>query len=246
MIRLAAPVLLIAFTGCGRPAGTLTVSLAASLRGSIEEITSLYEREHRETQVVLNFGASGMLAQQIEQGAPADVFFSAAPQPMDALASKGLILAGTRRDLLRNQIVLVSPAESGLRSFQQLPELKLIAMGDPGSVPAGMYGREVLSSLGLWDRVQGKLVFAKDVRQVLTYVENGDADAGIVYATDARESGKVRIAEIAAENSHSPVVYPAAVLKGSWHPEAARAFIGFLISPAARTVFDRHGFTVLP
>ncbi len=119
-------------------------------------------------------------------------------------------------------------------------------MGDPGSVPAGEYGRQVLTALGLWDRVQPKLVLAKDVRQVLTYVENGDAGAGIVYATDARESSKVRVAEIAPESSHAPVVYPVAVLKESGHVEAARAFVTFLTSPAARAVFERHGFTVVP
>src|SRR5438093_10298792 len=184
MIRLSAAVLWITFAGCGRPANTVTVSLAASLQSAMKEIAPQYEREYPGNRLVLNFGASGMLAQQIEQGAPADVFLSAAPQPMDTLTARGLILPETRRDLLRNQIVLVVPAEGGPHGFRELPEVKLIAMGDPASVPAGEYGRQVLTALGLWDAVKTRLVLAKDVRQVLTYVENGDAGAGIVYATD--------------------------------------------------------------
>jgi molybdate transport system substrate-binding protein len=246
MARRTALALLIALGGCSRPSDMLTVSLAASLQGAMQEIAARYGQEHHGTRLVLNFGASGMLAQQIEQGAPADVFLSAAPQPMDKLAAGGLILPDTRRDLLRNQIVLVTPAQGGPRGFRELAEVKLIAMGDPGSVPAGDYGRQVLTALGLWNRVQPRLVLAKDVRQVLTYVENGDAGAGIVYATDARESSKVRVAEVAPEGSHAPVVYPVAVLKESSHIEAARAFVTFLDSPAARAVFERHGFTVVP
>jgi len=246
MTRLAAAVLWVALAGCTRQAETLTVSLAASLQNAMQEIAPRYEREHPGLRLVFNFGASGMLAQQIEQGAPADVFLPAAPQPMDKLAARGLILQGTRRDLLRNQIVLVVPPEGGPRSFQELRGVKLLAMGDPGSVPAGDYGRQVLIALGLWDGVKDRLVLAKDVRQVLTYVENGDAGAGIVYATDARESGKVRVAGTAPENSHAPVVYPVAVLRESRHLEAARAFVAFLASPPARAAFERHGFTVEP
>jgi molybdate transport system substrate-binding protein len=212
----------------------------------MEELKGLYEPAHRETMIRLNFGASGMLAQQVDQGAPVDVFFSAAAKPMDALAAKGLILPETRRDLLRNEVVLVAPQGSTKpHSFQELADrsVKLIALGEPETVPAGDYGRQVLQSLGLWQQLQPKLVLAKDVRQVLTYVETGEADAGIVYATDARESGKVRVAAVAPENAHQPVLYPVAVIKGSRHVSAARAFAEFLGGPQARMVFLRHGFT---
>jgi molybdate transport system substrate-binding protein len=165
---------------------------------------------------------------------------------MDGLAAKGLLVAGTRRDLLRNRIVLIVPKPSaGPNSFAELAgsSVKLIALGDPGSVPAGDYGRQVLQALHVWDSVQSKLVLAKDVRQVLSYVETGNTDAGIVYATDAQESNAVRVAATAPENTHAPVVYPAAVIQGSKNVEAARAFVDFLAGSTARSVFTRLGFT---
>ena len=171
-------VCLVLLGGCA-PRGTeLTVSAAASLSNAMRELAANYQGAHPGTIITMNFGSSGMLAQQIEQGAPADVFLSAAPKPMDTLAGKGLIRKDTRRDLLRNEVVLIGSIDS----FAALagPKVKLIALGDPNSVPAGDYGKQVLTALGLWDAVQSKLVLAKDVRQVLSYVETGNADAGIV------------------------------------------------------------------
>jgi molybdate transport system substrate-binding protein len=242
--------LLAILAGCGGPTRTetmeLTVSVAASLQNATRELAPAFEQSHPHTKLSFNFGASGTLAQQIEQGAPADVFLAAAPKPMDELAAKGLLLAGTRRDLLRNEIVLIAPKDStGLASFDglQTAAVKLIALGDPGSVPAGDYGRQVLRALHLWDAVQGKLVLAKDVRQVLTYVETGEADAGIVYATDARESQKVRVAAIAPPASHARVIYPVAVLRDSRNAAVATSFTTFLAGPQAQEIFVRHGFT---
>jgi molybdate transport system substrate-binding protein len=238
--------------GCSRSSGpnniTLTVSVAASLQNAMEELAPAYERSHPGVNVNFNFGGSGTLEQQIERGADADVFLSAAPKPMDALAAKALILPDTRRDLLRNQIVLIVGAGGAkISSFQQLTDgnVKLIALGDPGSVPAGDYGRQVLEALNLWNAVQPKLVLAKDVRQVLSYVETGNADAGIVYATDAHESDKVRVAATAPDNSHTPVVYPIAVLKDCRNIPSARTFVAFLAGSQARDVFARHGFTAV-
>jgi molybdate transport system substrate-binding protein len=235
--------------GCARPdSSTLTVSVAASLQDAMGRLGPAFEQAHPGTRVRFDFGGSGTLEQQIEHGAPADVFFSAASKQMNELAAKGLILNDTRRDLLRNQVVLIAgPADSGLHSFADLaqPAAKLIALGDPGSVPAGEYGRQVLQSLGLWHAVQGKLVLAKDVRQVLTYVETGNADAGIVYATDARLSGKVRVVATAPESSHAPVVYPIAVVKDSRNIALARAFVQFLEGERAGQVFASLGFTAV-
>jgi molybdate transport system substrate-binding protein len=233
--------------GCARPeSSTLTVSVAASLQDAMQRLGPAYEQAHPGTKVSFNFGGSGTLEQQIEQGAPADVFLSAASKQMNELAGKGLILNDTRRDLLRNQVVLIAgPGDPGLHSFADLAQraVKLVALGDPGSVPAGQYGQQVLESLGLWQAVQGKLVLAKDVRQVLTYVETGNADAGIVYATDARLSAKVRVVATAPESSHTPVVYPVAVIKSSRNIAAARAFVQFLEGGRAREVFVSLGFT---
>jgi molybdate transport system substrate-binding protein len=243
--------LLVTLAGCTH-AGTqndrLTVSVAASLQNSMAELSPGFAHSQPGVKLVFNFGASGTLEQQIERGAPVDVFFPAAPKPMDALASKGLILADTRRDLLRNQVVLIAPKDRpGPSSFEELnnQNVKLIALGDPDSVPAGNYGRQVLQNAGLWAAVQSKLVLSKDVRQVLTYVETGNADAGIVYATDAQESDKIRVVETAAAGTHAPVVYPIAVVKDSHHVAAARALIAFLAGGDAMRVFSRHGFTAV-
>jgi len=211
-----------------------------------------FEQSHPGIRLSFNFGGSGMLSQQIEHGAPVDVFLAAASKPMDELASRGLLWSDTRHDLLHNQIVLIVPgANTELTSFAGLAatSVKLVALGEPGSVPAGEYGRQTLESmqpsgtLSLWQSLQGKLVLAKDVRQVLTYVETGNADAGIVYATDVRQSPSVRVAATAPETSHAPVTYPVAVLKDSRNPTAARAFVAFLEGPQAGATFRRLGFT---
>jgi len=193
-----------------------------------------------------NFGSSGALAMQIDQGAPADVFLSAAAKPMDDLQAKGLLVAGTRRNLLRNTLVLIAPLDSKLRDFQGLAgsSVRVIALGDPASVPAGQYGKQTIVALHLWDQLNPKFVLAKDVRQVLTYVETGNADAGLVYATDAQASSKVRVVATAPESSHDAIVYPAAVVKGSHSKDAAQKFVDYLGSPAARAIFVKHGFTI--
>jgi molybdate transport system substrate-binding protein len=233
--------------GCSHPPVTLTVSVAASLQNAIAELTPLYQSAHPGVKLAFNYGGSGMLEQQIENGAPADVFVSAAPGPMDKLAAAGLIDASTRRDLLHNTIVLIAPkASTAPASFEDLatPAIKLIALGEPASVPAGDYGRQVLEHLNLLDAVRAKLVLAKDVRQVLTYVETGNTDAGIVYSTDARESYQVRVVAVAPESSHRPVIYPAAVIKASHAPDEARALLLFLEGPQAGGIFAAHGFSV--
>jgi molybdate transport system substrate-binding protein len=224
----------------------MTLSVAASLKDSIEEIESAYKRDHNNIDFDNNFGSSGTLASQIEQGAPADLFLSAAAKPMDDLQAKGLIVADTRRNLLRNTLVLVAPLGSKLHDFQELTDqsIRQIALGDPVSVPAGQYGKQTLLSLHLWDRLNTKFVLGKDVGQVLTYVETGNADAGLVYATDARSSTKARVIATAPESAHDSIVYPAAVVKGSRNEPAARTFIDYLASPAAQAIFRKHGFTI--
>ena len=225
---------------------TLTLSAATSLKDAIVEAEAVYRQSRATIDFSNNFGSSGTLAAQIEQGAPADVFLSAAAKPMDDLEQKGLIAAGTRRNLLRNSLVLIAPRDSRLQDFQGLTEnsVRLIALGDPDSVPAGEYGRQALLSLHLWDKLNAKLVLAKDVRQVLAYVETGNADAGLVYATDALTSDKVRVVAVAPESTHDAIVYPIAAVRGSHNEGAARNFIDYLASPAARALFIKHGFTI--
>lgn len=233
--------LALALTGCAHRAPELTLSAAASLHPAIDQAVAKFNG----AKVVCNFGASGSLARQIVNGAPTDVFISAGPKPMADLETRGLLLAGARRDLLRNDVVLITTGATGCFDSLTGPQVKHIAIGEPNSVPAGDYARQVLTRLGLWDPLQPKFVFAQDVRQVLTHVAEGNADAGIVYATDARIEPKVRVACAAPPGSHDPVVYPMAVVKSTRDADAARALAAFLAGPEARAVFQAHGFTTV-
>lgn len=229
------------------PKVTLTVSAAASVQDAMKAVQPLFQQENPDIDVVYNFGSSGSLQQQIEQGAPADVFISAAPKQMNALQQKDLLLTETRRNLLENSVVLVTPKETNETvTFETLVTTNLdkIALGDPESVPAGQYGKEVLTSLKSYDKLTPKLVFGKDVRQVLFYVETGNVDAGIVYGTDAKISDKVQIVAKAPQGSHAPIVYPVAVVKDSKRPDEAKTFVEFLFSEQAATVFKDYGFTI--
>jgi molybdate transport system substrate-binding protein len=226
----------------------ITVSAAISLKDALDAIKAAYTAQHGGVALSMNYGASGTLQLQIEQGAPVDVYLSAAPKQMDALESKGLLLEGTRKDLLRNEIVLIVPTDStvAVTGFQDLakPEVKKVALGEPVAVPAGKYAQEVLRHLGIYDQVNSKAVLAKDVRQVLTYVESGDVDAGIVYKTDALSSSKVKIVAQATADSHSPVIYPVAVIKTAKNAAAAKAYEDFLSSAQAESIFQKYGFSL--
>jgi molybdate transport system substrate-binding protein len=228
-----------------QPKVELTVSAAISLKDALDEIAQLYHAETPGTVIHFNLGGSGTLQHQIEQGAPVDIFISASEDQMNSLESEGLLSPGTRKDLLKNTVVLIVPkGKSGISSFQDLarPEVKVIAIGDPQTVPAGKYAQEVLTHFHLYEQLKPKLVLAKDVRQVLTYVITGNVDAGIVYATDAKISSAVSVVATAPADSHSPTVYPVAALKASKQPAEAKRFLDFLISAKALAVFEKYGF----
>lgn len=224
----------------------IIVSAAASLTDAMNELIVAYQKVAPDIKVTPTYGSSGSLQKQIEQGAPADLFFSAAPKQMNTLQQQGLIVAETRVDLLENSVVLIVPKgnKSGLSKFEELAttKVKQIALGEPSSVPVGQYSEDIFKNLSLLDAVKGKVVYAKDVRQVLTYVELGEVDAGIVYATDAAISTKVDVVAIAAAGSHAPIVYPAAIVKASANAKAAGAFLQWLKSPTAKAVFQKYGF----
>jgi len=227
---------------------TILVSAAASLKEVLQEIKTGFEKANPSIKVNYNFGGSGSLQQQIEQGAPADLFISAAAKQMDALAQKGLIDKGTRRDLLTNGLVLVVPSNSTLNitDFRSLTnsDVKKIAVGEPRSVPAGQYTIEVFTTLGILAEVKSKIVYLNSVRNVLAAVETGNADAGIVYTTDAKITNKVKVVAIADSNLHSSIVYPIAVVKASKNTQAAKTFAEYLTSAPAKTVFEKFGFGV--
>jgi len=226
----------------------LTVSAAASLKDAMEEVKTVYAQENPKVVITYNFGASGALQQQIEQGAPADMFISAAKKNMDPLDTKGLLADGTRKDLLLNEVVLVVPKNSSaITGWEDLTsdKIKKLAMGEPESVPAGKYGQEILTKLGSWDKVKAKAVYAKDVRQVLNYVETVSAEAGIVYKTDAMISDKVKVVAAAPSGSHTPVIYPVAIIKNSQKITAATEFATFLTGDKAKAVFEKYGFVMV-
>ncbi len=226
----------------------LVVSAAASLTDAMNELKPLFESRHPGEKVLCNYGASGSLARQIEGGAPADIFVSASSKQMDRLDSKGLVQPGSRIDLLANEIALVVPKHSklGLKGFADLSRAKRISMGDPGFVPAGRYAHQTLEKLGLMDALSSKMVYGEDVRQVLEYVARGEVDAGIVFVTDAEIlPGAVEIVARAPKGSHSPIVYPAAVMKDSGHSKIAKAFISFLSGEEGKRVFSKYGFSVI-
>lgn len=225
---------------------TLTISAAISLKAPLQAIGDRYDRDHPEQRVVCNFGASGTLQHQIEQGAPVDIFISAGEAQMDALEKDNLLAPGTRRDLLENQLVLIVPMrEQYVKGFADLTKssVKSIAVGDPKVVPAGMYAKETLQYLKLLPEITRKLVFAQDVRQALAYVETGNADAGLVYVTDARISTAVRVVATAPADSHLPILYPIALLRDSKSPQAARTLLDAIESSDSRTEFEKYGFT---
>ncbi|MGB7379888.1 MAG: molybdate ABC transporter substrate-binding protein [Rivularia sp. (in: cyanobacteria)] len=249
-------VLFLTVVGCNQISSTtptnqiLTVSAAASMQDAMKEIKEAYQEEHLNTEITYNFASSGTLTQQIKQGAPVDVFISANEKFIDELDKKNLLLPETRKNLLKNDVVLIVPKKdiiTNISNFQEITNsnIKRFSIGEPESVPAGQYAREVLTNLKIYEQVKPKTVFAKDVRQVLSYVELGNVDAGIVYATDAKISNKVKVVATAAYNTHKPIIYPVAAIKRSKNPEAAKEFINFLFSNAAKDNFEKYGFEVI-
>ena len=224
----------------------LTISAAASLNEALTEIKALYENKNENVALLFNFGGSGALQQQISHGASTDLFFSAAENKFNLLVEEGRIDENNKGNLLKNQLVLIVPNNEKIEAmdFKDLTkdQIEKIAVGTPESVPAGQYAKESLETLGLWGELESKLIFTKDVRQVLTYVETNNVDAGIVYKTDAAISQNVKIVAEADEQTHTPIIYPAGVLKDSKQLEAAQEFFHYLKSDEARKIFEQYGF----
>ena len=224
----------------------LTISAAASLKDAMDVIQNTYQEEHPEVELKFNFGGSGSLQQQISQGAPVDLFFSAAEDKFDLLVDSGEIAKEDGVDLLGNELVLVVPKEDQtIKGFEDLAKADVdkVSIGTPESVPAGQYAKESLEKMDVWKNVESKVVYAKDVRQVLTYVETGNVGAGIVYKTDALVSDKVNIVATADPETHTPIIYPVGIIKDSDHYEAAKDFYSYLQSDDALKVFEEYGFT---
>lgn len=233
----------------GKPAATeITVSAAMSLKDALEEIKSIYTGQHTGVIINLNLASSGTLRKQIEEGAPVDLFISADVKHMDELAGKGLFDQDGRVNLLGNELVLVTKKDNNIiKDFRDLAGSAVIniAIGVPETVPAGEYAKEALVNMGLWDKVQPKLVPANDVRHVLTYVETGNTDVGFVYRSDVLAGKNVKIALTVPYSLYKPIIYPAVVMQNAREKESARYFLNYLSGPEAQAVFKKCGFKVL-
>ena len=229
-------------------ADEILVSAAASLTDVLKEIATGYQSKSKHT-VKFNFGPSSGLARQIDEGAPADIFFSADLPQMDTLDKKGRLEPETRRNLLSNQLVIIVPADSKLAisSPKDLlkADIKRIALAEPSSVPVGVYSSKYMTDEGLWDQVKPKIVPVQDVRATLASVESGNVEAGFVYKTDAATSKKVKIVYEVPLDKGPKIIYPVAIIKGAKRMETARDFMNYLRSPGASAAFKKYGFGVL-
>jgi molybdate transport system substrate-binding protein len=227
---------------------TVIVFAAASTTNAMTDIARLFEKQNSGA-VIFSFASSSTLAKQIENGAPADIYLSANQEWMDYLAGKGMIVAGSRVDLLSNRIVLIAPVASSVEKVWIDAGLDLIrllgdgrlAMGDPDHVPVGIYGKQAFEKLGLWNSLKGRIAAAGDVRAALVMVERNETPLGLVYATDAAISKKVKVIGTFPEDSHPPVVYPAAMIRET---DLSRMFFALLKSKEAVDIFQKYGFSV--
>ena len=217
----------------------ITVSAAISLSDAFREIGDAFRNEHPDVKLYFNFGASGTLMRQIEQGAEVDVFASASRKEMDTLESKGLIISPTRTNFSKNRLVIIAPA---LLEPEKLSnnDVERIAIGNPKTVPAGYYAKTFLLNTGLYDTIKPKLVFAENVRQVVDYVELGEVDAGFVYLSDT-DDGDFTVSGL-NDTLYPEIVYPVAVIRGSENTDTAKEFIEYVLSDKGQTILHKHGF----
>ncbi|WP_286032911.1 molybdate ABC transporter substrate-binding protein [Brachyspira pilosicoli] len=224
------------------------VLAAASLTDVLTELANNYKQK-TSTEIIFSFASSGALQAQIEASAPADIFFSAAQKQMNALEEKGLIDSETRKDLLENKVVLISPKNSNLniKSFTDITNsnVKKLGLGEPKSVPVGQYSEEILSNLSILDIAKEKAVYGSDVRNVLDWVETAEVDCGIVYATDAKIAKNINIIAEAPEDTHKKVIYPISIIKSSQNKEEAKKFIDYISTDKSKEIFQNYGFTVV-
>ncbi|WP_085999852.1 molybdate ABC transporter substrate-binding protein [Paracoccus sp. N5] len=227
-------------------ADEITIFAAASLKDALDGIAAQWQESHKDDTVVISYAGSSQLAKQIQQGAPADLFISASTEWMDAVQESGDIDAATRKDLLGNTLVLVGTGTPAAAPVTELPTLlgdHKLAMALVDSVPAGQYGKQALTKLGLWDKVEGQVAQADNVRAALKLVATGEAPLGIVYGSDAVAEKGVGVIATFPEDSHEKITYPAAVTKSADTPQAS-AFLDSLSQEPAKSIFESQGFTV--
>jgi molybdate transport system substrate-binding protein len=247
VVTRVAVLALLVLTADAAQAQEVTLSVAISMKDVVGELGRGFMAARPGVTLRYNFGSSGELQKQIEAGAPVDLFIAAAQRQMDELEKKGLVVAATRRVFARNALTVIRPADSRIDLVRPVDLLDArvtkIVVGNPRTVPAGQYAEESLRALGLWEKLQPKLVFSENVRQALDYVARGEVDAGFVYTTDAATRGRqVKEAFRPPDDTYRPVSYPVAVVAGSRHPALAQAFLDLLSSRAGQVVLGRFGF----
>jgi molybdate transport system substrate-binding protein len=227
----------------------LTILAAASLTDVCNEIKTKYEAENLGTTLTFSYGSSGALQTQIEEGAPADIFMSAATKQMTALDEEGLMVTDSITNLLENKVVLIVPKDSkaGITSFEDVAtdKVSMIGLGDPASVPVGQYSEEIFTTLGILDEVKAKANYGTDVRSVLSWVETSAVECGVVYATDASVSENVTVICAAPDGSCKQVIYPVGIVKASTNQDAAAAFVAYLQTDEIKALFESYGFSAL-
>lgn len=222
----------------------LTVSAAASLKNALNDIEKSYEAEHKHVDIKFNYGASGALAQQIMSGAPVDIFFSAAQDKVDDLVKNKAVDKEDTKSLLKNHLVLIT--EEKLTSLDDLQQekIKKIALGNPELVPVGEYGKQTLENKKLYQKVKSKLVLTKDVRQVLTYVETNNTEAGIVYTSDLKSTNKIKHTLKIQDDLHEPITYPIAKIKDTKHKKETEELYQYLQNNQSKKVYQKYGFDI--
>ncbi|SFA86890.1 molybdate ABC transporter substrate-binding protein [Clostridium frigidicarnis] len=249
MILLGVSILIFSLAACEKnyvneEKKSITISAAASLKEGLEEIKPEFEKKYN-VNIAFNFGGSGTLQKQIEEGAPVDVFISAGKKQMDELEDKKLIEENSRKDLLENELVLVA-SNNYKDKIKNINDVVIndvnMSIGTVESVPAGQYAKEALTKLNLWDKISNKLVYAKDVKQVANYVDRGEVAAGIIYKSDAMVLKNSVIAQTFDEETHSLIVYPCGVIKNSNNKDYAEEFLEYLSSDECKSIFVKYGF----
>ena len=222
----------------------ITISAAVSLQAVLMDVKERYEDIHPETKIVYNFGSSGTLQKQIVQGAPVDLFISAAEATFEQLLAEDIINEEYSANLLSNGLVVIVPNNNDvtISSIEDLTNARTIAIGTPESVPAGQYAVEALTNLQLWEALQSKAVYTKDVRQVLTYTESANVDAGIVYKTDARTSSDVTVIATIPMETHTPIIYPVGIINDRPYIQNTQKFYEYLFTTEVMEIFESYGF----
>ena len=227
----------------GKESQGITIQAAASLKDALTELSETYKQEKQlpDDAIRINFAGSGTLRQQIEQGAPASIFISADEKNMTMLADKGLV--SDVKPFVTNELVLVVPKDAPIVPLHQLGSLHRIVLGNPDTVPAGNYGKQVMQHLGIWQQVEPRIVYAKDVKAVTAAISQGAGDAGFIYKTDAIAAGNsLKIGAVTPSDSHDAVIYPIGIIK-KYDTPLARDFYSFVLSPKGQAVLEKYGFT---